>query len=183
MVGRMCTSRVAARSADFSGRLGRRSAGGDHQSVGHAVARSNPSNEPELPGVQVSADTRPSVEQSVPAAHTTRGHSSHVQAAWVHAHVAHHATRGVRSSVLRRATRAEQQAAQRTRLAASLQLDAPRALHHALTQLASHTTAYWRRRCCCRSCFLSIGCRCLRCRWLIERVRICFSQQQQHRRF
>lgn len=153
MVSGMRARRVAAGSADLSGRLGRGSTRGDHQSVGHTVTRSNTPNEPELSGVQVPADTCTSMEQGVPTAHATRGYSSHVQTARVHAHVAHHTARGVRSPVLRRASRAQQQVAQRTRPPAPLQLDPTRALHHALDQLTSHTITY--RRCTssfCRHC-------------------------------
>lgn len=52
----MCASRTAAGTADFPRRLRRRPAGGDHQSAGHADARTDTRDEPQLHGVQVPTD-------------------------------------------------------------------------------------------------------------------------------
>ena len=65
LVGRLRARRAPPRPANLSGRLGRRPTGRDHQSPGHADTRPNPPNEPQLPGVQVPADTRPPLEQGI----------------------------------------------------------------------------------------------------------------------
>lgn len=107
MVGRVRAGRAAARPADLPGRLGRGSAGRDHKSAWYAVTGPNPTDEPELPGVQVPADPRTPLEQGVQAAHAARGHPPHVEASRVHARAAHHAPRGLLAPVLRRAARAQ----------------------------------------------------------------------------
>lgn len=107
MVSRLRAGRAASRPADLPGRLGRRPASGDHKSARYAVTGPNPTDEPELPGVQVPADPRAPLEQGVQAAHAARGHPPHVEAARVHARAAHHAARGLLAPVLRRAARAQ----------------------------------------------------------------------------
>lgn len=58
---RLCTCGAASGTADFPRRLGRRSAGGDHQGAGNADPRTDSRDEPELHRIQVPADQEPSL--------------------------------------------------------------------------------------------------------------------------